>query len=652
MSSLLEKCTFPYGIKSLSLEQKEELAQEVREKIIQVVSKNGGHLAPSLGTVDLTIALLSVFDSLNDKIIWDVGHQAYAWKILTDRNNSFDTLRTYGGISGFTKPEESPYDHFIAGHASTSISAALGKAYARDLKNENNQVIAIIGDGALTGGMAYEALNQAGELGKRLIVILNDNNMSISPNVGALSRFISSNLSSSFVLKFKTKFRDFCYAHPKFGRSFLRMLEKGEQSFKSFLTPGSLFEAFDFNYIGPVDGHNIEQLILHLQKSVEAQQITKPILLHVKTIKGKGYQPAENAPSSFHAVSPLKVENELVLPINEEKVYISATKAFSQSLMKLAENDNTIVPITAAMLSGTGLADFAEKYPDRCVDVGICEQHAVTFAAGLASEGYTPIVSIYSTFLQRAYDQIVHDVCLQNLHVIFCIDRAGLVGEDGATHHGVFDLTFLRSIPNMHILVPTPIDMLDCLATAISMDCPIALRYPRGKSFKPIHQDSTYSLIPKGVGEFLLAGDNYEKPIQYTTLPENIDGDLCIIAVGTMVAHALEACTQYYCEKQKTAPIFNARWVKPLPTQQLDEIAEKYSRLIIAEENTQIGGFSSAILEYYSDTRQVHKLTIERVALPDAFVEHGKTEILENKYRLTSCHLLELIEKMTQGETI
>ncbi len=640
MQKILDTCTFPQGISKLSLQEKQQLASEVRNLIIESVSENGGHLAPSLGTVELTLALLSVFNPQHDSVIWDVGHQAYAWKILTDRKDSFHTLRQYKGISGFPKPSESPYDHFIAGHASVSISAALGKKYAKDLSSDSSHVIAIIGDGALTGGMAYEALNHAGYLGKNLIVILNDNNMSIAPNVGALSRFISSNLSNTWVLDIKKGIRDYFYDMPKVGRKILNFLKKGEQSFKSFFTPGSLFEAFDFNYIGPVDGHDIDQLIKHLEKSIYAKKLNQPILLHVKTIKGKGYQPAELQPSFYHAIPSFDPETGLVPPSKDREQYSTATASFTQALSLLAKENDKILAVTAAMLEGTGLYEFSVNYPERCIDVGICEQHAVTFAAGLASQGYTPIVAIYSTFLQRAYDQLIHDVCLQNLHVVFCVDRAGLVGEDGPTHNGAFDLTFLRSIPNMKILVPSrPDDFLDCLATAISCEGPIALRYPRGKHRMPLAIPNNYNLIPLGEGEMLYPDEVLEYKKTHTAEDQNT----CIIAIGHSVNTALIASSMYFAEHKKIAPVFNARWVKPLPAKQLDEIAKNYTQLIIIEENTKVGGFSSAIVEFYTDTKQIQNLNIERIGLPDIFLEHGASELLREKYDLSAQKILELL---------
>ncbi len=647
MANILETHHTPEAIKTLSLQEKEELAAQVRQKIVDTVSKTGGHLAPSLGVVDLTIALLSLFDPLKDKIIWDVGHQAYAWKILTDRYEKFHTLRQKNGISPFPKPSESPYDHFIAGHASISISAALGKAHARDLMQEKNHVVAIIGDGALTGGVAYEALNQAGELKKKMIVILNDNNMSISPNVGSFSRFISGSLSNSWAIKIKRSIRDFLYSKPKTGRSMLTFLKKGEQSFKSFTTPGSLFEAFDFNYIGPVDGNNIEQVIRHIEIAKSALNLNQPVLLHLKTVKGKGYQPAEFDPSSFHSTGVFEPETGLVSPKKASSTSsLSATDAFSEAICALAKENNMITAVTAAMIEGTGLHKFKELYPDRCIDVGICEQHAVTFAAGLASEGFSPIVAIYSTFMQRAYDQIIHDICLPKLPVIFCLDRAGLVGEDGASHHGMFDLSFLRNIPNMHILVPSgPEDMLDCLATAINLKVPVALRYPRGKTSRASSIDiSKHKIIPLGEGEFF-SPNNTQSTINIDTnlLPAR-EKAFCIITIGTVKDIAIEAANTYFNEENTNIPVFNARFVKPLPAMQLDEIAKYCSRLIIVEENTEVGGFSSAILEYYNDSNQLHNLKIHRLALPDAFIEHGTRKELHDMYNLNAQGVLDLLD--------
>ena len=451
-TSLLSSLHLPEDIPGLSLSQKQELAQELRDTIIRVVTKNGGHLAPSLGVVELTIALLSCFDPARDPIVWDVGHQSYPWKILTGRADRFDTLRRYGGLSGFPNRSESPYDYFGVGHASTSISAALGMAAARDLRGGKEHVVAVIGDGALSGGMALEALNQAGGMGHRLIVILNDNKMSISENTGALSRFLSRNLSHSTVMHIKQHVAKVLSRLPK-GDSIVDIIRKGEVSFKSFFTPGMLFEAFQFNYIGPINGHDIAQLERHLEA---AKQLDMPVLLHIRTRKGKGYGPAENDPSHFHGISA-SVADEISVPPQPNGWKPSGpgfSQAFGSTLCTLAEKNPRLFAITAAMPDGTGLQEFHLRFPERFADVGICEEHAVTFAAGLASRGYHPVVAIYSTFMQRAYDQIIHDVCLQNLPVTFCLDRAGLVGEDGPTHHGAFDLSWLRVVPNLTLGAP------------------------------------------------------------------------------------------------------------------------------------------------------------------------------------------------------
>ena len=470
---LLSSLHLPEDIPGLSLPLKLALAQELRDTIIRVVTKNGGHLAPSLGVVELTIALLSCFDPARDPIVWDVGHQSYPWKLLTGRAERFDTLRRYGGISGFPNRNESPYDYFGVGHASTSISAALGMATARDLRGGKEHVVAVIGDGALSGGMALEALNQAGGMGKRLIVILNDNKMSISENTGALSRFLSRNLSHSTVMHIKQHVARVLSRLPK-GETIVDIIRKGEVSFKSFFTPGVLFEAFQFNYIGPINGHDILQLEKHLQA---AKELDMPVLLHIRTRKGKGYSPAEHDPAHFHGISA-SVPDEISTPPQPSGWKPSGpgfSRAFGDEMCALAEKNPHLFAITAAMPDGTGLQGFHERFPERFADVGICEEHAVTFAAGLASRGYHPVVAIYSTFMQRAYDQIIHDVCLQNLPVTLCLDRAGLVGEDGPTHHGAFDLSWLRSVPNLSLAAPRDEDALrQALALAVSMPRPVA----------------------------------------------------------------------------------------------------------------------------------------------------------------------------------
>ncbi len=612
--SLLE-LDLPKVIPSLDFEQKTDLAKDIRKTLIQVAAKNGGHLAPSLGVVELTLSLLSVFDPAKDHIIWDVGHQCYAWKLLTGRAKDFHTLRQYDGLAGYPKISECPlYDKFGTGHASTSISAALGLAMARDLNKSDEQVIAIIGDGALTGGMAFEALNQAGGLKKKMIVILNDNEMSISHNVGALSQFLSRNLASKKYLNFKKSTGNFLKSIPKIGNFLYDMAERGEKSFKTFFTPGMLFEAFDFSYVGPIDGHDLDQLERHLSM---AKDLNKPVLLHIRTKKGNGYPPAENNPMRFHRTPGFEPETGLVPPPPANKPVKGAgfTKIFGHSLCKLAENDEKILAITAAMPDGTGLGEFRQKFPERFIDTGICEEHAVTFAAGIASRGFKPVVAIYSTFLQRAYDQVIHDVCLQNLPVVFCLDRAGIVGEDGPTHHGAFDLTFLRSIPNMHLLAPRDeADLPNALYTALNLNAPVALRYPPFPTHvrKEINQD--FTMLEVGKGEMLIEAK------------KNI---ICVIAVGHRVHTCQEAIEKLQAENNYDIALFDSRWIKPLPEEQIKQIALEYKGLFIVEENIRAGGFSSAILEFLSDNKLMQNIIVERHGLPENnFVEHGSVNKL------------------------
>ena len=624
---LLSRLDLPKGIKHLSLEQKQALAQELRETIIRTVTANGGHLAPSLGVVELTLALLSSFDPANDSIVWDVGHQSYPWKLLTGRADRFNTLRRYGGLSGFPNRSESPYDSFGVGHASTSISAALGMATARDLNGSKEHVVAVIGDGALSGGMAFEALNQAGGMGKRLIVILNDNKMSISENTGALSRFLSRNLSRDTVINIKQHVARVLSRLPG-GDSLLDVIKKGEVSFKSFFTPGVLFEALQFNYIGPVNGHDIEQLEKHLEA---AKKLDMPVLLHIRTRKGKGYVPAENDPSHFHGISAT-VPDEVPVPPQPDGWKPSGpgfSKAFGQALCDLAEKDERIFAITAAMPEGTGLEPFRKRFPERFADVGICEEHAVTFAAGLAASGRRPVVAIYSTFMQRAYDQIIHDVCLQNLPVTLCLDRAGLVGEDGPTHHGAFDLSWLRTVPNLAIAAPRDESTLrDALAASIAMDSPVALRYPRGSGRlidTKLYSHAASLRLPEGPtayepgkGELILEGNS----------------KVCIIAIGQRVLPCAEAALALAEKNGKLASVFDARWVKPLPEEQILALAAEYDALLLVEENSLIGGFSSAVLELLSDHGKLGNLKVKRLGLPDRFIPHGPVRRLRDDVQL------------------
>lgn len=639
LSRLCAADALPAGIADLSLEEKYALAQELRDEIISVVAHNGGHLAPSLGVVELTLALLSVFDAKTDPIIWDVGHQSYPWKILTGRADRFDTLRRYGGISGFPRRSESPYDYFGVGHASTSISAALGMAVARDLKGGTEHVVAVIGDGALTGGLALEALNQAGGMGKRLIVILNDNGMSISKNVGAISLFLSRNLSRHGVMRIKNRVGDAMRSVPKVGDWLLDTVRRGETSFKSFFTPGMLYEAFGINYIGPVDGHDIAKLERHLEA---AKVLDMPVLLHVRTQKGRGYTPAEENPSRFHGISRFDLQTGESLsppPPSDDYSGPGFTPAFAAALCQLAENDERIVAITAAMPDGTGTSMFQARFPSRFIDVGICEEHAVTLAAGLAARGMRPVVAIYSTFLQRAYDQIIHDVCLQHLPVTFCLDRAGLVGEDGPTHHGAFDLSWLRAVPGLSVVAPRDeLDLRNCLATALSLNAPVALRYPRGRSERlpaeireKCQQGDTPDFIPlpPGEGELTLRGK-----------------DVCVMAVGLQVHMAEEAARRIEAESGRRVSVFDARWIKPLPEKQILDLARNHRALLLVEENTRMGGFSSAVLELLADNDLLDGKIIRRATLPDDFVPHGSCEQLRSLTGLDTSHLYSLISSM------
>ncbi len=606
--SLLEQIQDPNDIQQFTIQELESLAQEIRQEIISSVSVTGGHLAPSLGVVELTLALLKVFDPKTDKIVWDVGHQSYAYKILTQGIERFRTLRQFQGMSGFPKLNESLFDHFGVGHSSTSISAALGMAVGRDLSKESSKVLAIIGDGSLTAGMAYEGLNQAGDLDRDLIVILNDNEMSISKNVGALSSFLSRKLSDQRFIRLKEDIKKHLRQVPRIGDELVNYARRSEESLKSFFTPGMLFEAFKFSYLGPIDGHNLR----HLTKVLEQiQTLQKPILIHTLTTKGKGYPPAEANPTKFHGVGRFEPETGQDLKASGRPPSYSAV--FGTTLCQLAKLDPKIVAITAAMPEGTGLQAFAKDFPDRFFDVGICEQHAVTFAAGLATKGYKPVVCIYSTFLQRAYDQIVHDVCLQNLPVIFCLDRSGLVGEDGPTHHGSFDISYLRHIPNMTLMAPKDEpEFQSLLACAVEHSGPAAIRYPRGSgpgqdlSPKP-------DPVPYSQGELARSGS-----------------DGIIISYGSCFSTCQEAVQSLAKEEDLQIGIFNLRFAKPLPKEQLRSLIPDYPYLFIFEENSIIGGVSSAILEFLADEDLFGHVKIRRLGLPDKFVEHGTIKELKH----------------------
>ncbi|MBJ6749283.1 1-deoxy-D-xylulose-5-phosphate synthase [Geomonas anaerohicana] len=624
MPSILDGITDPSQLKSLSLRELETLAEELRARIIDTCAANGGHVAPSLGVVELTIALHRVFDSPKDKIVWDVGHQAYAHKLLTGRKERFGTLRTQGGISGFPKRAESPHDCFDVGHSSTSISAGVGFAVGRDLKKARNKVLAVIGDGAMTGGLAFEGLNHAGELNKDLVVILNDNEMSISENVGALSNLLSRTITSEYVHRAKKDLEAFLEGLPMFGRSVLKIAKRAEESLKTLFTPGMLFEAFGFEYIGPIDGHDIPKLLETLEN---VKRFDDAVLIHVLTRKGKGYPPAEANPSLFHGVGPFDVKTGKVH--KGKGGAASYTGVFGQTIKRLAQEDERIVAITAAMPDGTGLTPFAKEFPERFFDVGIAEQHAVTFAAGLAAQGFKPVVALYSSFLQRGFDQLCHDVCLQDLPVVFAIDRAGVVGSDGPTHHGVFDLSYLRAVPGLTIMAPKDENELQhMLLTALSLDGPAALRYPRGNGLGvPMEQILTPLAIGKG-----------------ERLKDGKDG--AILAVGTMVEPARQAAVALAEEGIEVA-VMNARFVKPLDTELIIELA-RTGLLVTVEDNVVQGGFGTAILEHLEE-HEVTGVRVVRLGYPDAFVEQGEQADLKAAYGLDAAGIARSVREACQG---
>jgi 1-deoxy-D-xylulose-5-phosphate synthase len=593
----LEDIKSPDDIKGFSVSELNELASRIRLAIIKGVSEGGGHLASSLGVVELTIALHYVFDTPVDKLIWDVGHQSYPHKILTGRYAKFSTLRKRGGISGFPRRSESPYDDFGTGHSSTSISAAVGMVEARDLKGGDFKVVAVIGDGAMTAGLAFEGLNHAGQLGKDIVVILNDNEMSISRNVGALSAYLNRILTGDVYRRVKKETKQFLESVPKFGGTVSRFAQKFEESVKGLFLPGMLFEEMGFNYVGPIDGHNMGLLLETLEKAKDSEQ---PVLVHTITKKGKGYEFSEEDPCTFHGVGPFELETGS--PISggsgQSQAYCDV---FGRTLAELADENPDIVAITAAMKEGTGLVPFAERHPGRLYDVGIAEPHAVTFAAGLATQGIRPVVAIYSTFLQRSYDEIIHDVCLQNLPVVFAIDRAGIVGEDGPTHHGVFDLSYLRHVPNLVVMAPRDgTELKGMLKLALEHQGPVAIRYPRGMA-----EERTLGLpISIGEGEVLREG-----------------ADLAILAIGSTVGHALRAA-DILGQEGVGAAVVNMRFAKPLDEEVVSRAASRQGRILTVEENALQGGFGSAVLEYLNE-KELHNVEIKTLGIPDRFVEHG-----------------------------
>ena len=594
----------PKDLRNLSVPQLEGIAAEIREVIINTVSQTGGHLAPSLGVVELTLALHHVFNTPDDKLIWDVGHQCYAHKLVTGRQAQFHTLRQYKGLSGFPKFAESEYDALETGHAGTSISAGLGMSLAKDLKKDGNRVLAVIGDGSMTTGMAFEALNQAGHLDKNLIVILNDNEMSISPNVGALSSFLNRRMTGKTISQLRNHIAARLREMPGIGDNILSFLKKSEENFKCFFTPGMLFEALKFYYVGPIRGHELGELIPTLENVRD--NLDGPVLVHVLTTKGKGYRPAEENPGNYHGVGPFEVKTGAPRPTGES---ISYTKVFGDTMIKLAKGDERITAISAAMPAGTGLSGFAREFPDRFFDVGIAEQHAVTFAAGLALEGMLPVVAIYSSFFQRSLDQIIHDVCLPNLPVTLAIDRGGIVGDDGPTHHGVFDISFLRFIPNLSYMAPKDEDELQhMLYTAIFHHAPCAVRYPRGAG-EGVKLTGNLRKLEFGRGEVLREGR-----------------DILLLPVGNRVYPALRAAEGL--EKLGIdAAVINPRFVKPMDGDLIVYWAQQTGRVITIEDNVRQGGWGSAVLELLS-ARHLCQVKTMILAHPDHFIEHGPQKTL------------------------
>lgn len=602
--NLMETINSPADVKALSLEQLKQLAEEIRQLLISVISKTGGHLAPNLGVVELTLALHRVFTTPKDKIVFDVGHQSYIHKIITGRREQFSTLRQYGGLSGFPKRSESEHDAFGTGHSSTSISAALGMAVARDLQGENYNVIAVIGDGSMTGGMAFEALNNAGTLHKKMIVVLNDNEMSISKNVGAMSEYLYQLRTGETYNKIKHDIEGWL-KNMEFGTDVIKAIRRLKGSVKYLMVPTSIFEELGFTYLGPIDGHDLQGLTEVLQA---AKKIDGPVLVHVLTKKGKGYKPAEESPNKFHGTGPFEIATGK--KIANPNAPITYTEVFGKTLTELANEDKEIIGITAAMPDGTGMSTFAKAHPERFFDVGIAEQHAVTSAAGAAAAGMKPVAAIYSTFLQRAYDSVLHDICMQKLHVTLCLDRAGLVGDDGYTHHGVFDYAYLRSMPEMTIMAPKDENELrHMLKTAVDFDGPVSVRYPRGSGVGVSITEPMHSL-PIGKAEVLREGK-----------------DVCLWAIGSMVQTALQAADKL-AEQGISAGVVNMRFAKPLDEELLLEHAAQYGKIVTLEEGVLQGGVGSAVLETLNTAKMLQKCQVLTLGIPDEFVLHGDKKLL------------------------
>lgn len=601
---LLNTINSPEDVKKLSEQQLEQLAEEIRGFMISVIAKTGGHLAPNLGVVELTLALHRVFSTPKDKLVFDVGHQAYVHKIITGRREQFPTLRQYGGLSGFPKRSESEHDAFGTGHSSTSISAALGMAVARDLQGEDYDVVAVIGDGSMTGGMAFEGLNNAGDLHKRMIVVLNDNEMSISKNVGAMSEYLYQLRTGETYNKIKSDIEGWL-KNMEFGTDVLKAIRRLKGSVKYLMVPSSIFEELGYTYLGPIDGHDLNALqdVFHAAKKMDG-----PVLVHVLTKKGKGYAPAEESPNKFHGTGPYEVETGK--KIANPNAPVTYTEVFGNTLTDMAKEDKKIVGITAAMPDGTGLSTFAKAHPDRFFDVGIAEQHAVTAAAGMAATGLKPVAAIYSTFMQRAYDSVLHDICMQNLHVTMCLDRAGLVGDDGFTHHGVFDYAYLRSMPKMTIMAPKDENELrHMLKTALDFNGPVSVRYPRGSGLG-VDISGPMENLPIGKAEVLKEGF-----------------DVCFWAIGSMVKPALDAA-ELLAKEGISAGVVNMRFAKPLDTELLQAHAKRYGKIITLEEGVLAGGVGSAVLEYLNQEELLDKCRVLTLGIPDEFILHGDKALL------------------------
>ncbi len=620
--SVLQNVNFPADIRKLKTPELQTLAHELRDLIIQSVASCGGHLASSLGTVELTLALHYVFNTPQDKVVWDVGHQAYAHKIITGRKEKIPGMRSKNGISGFPKREESVYDTFNVGHSGTSISAAAGFAEAACLKNEHNKVIAVIGDGSMTTGMAFEGLNWAGDREKDMIIVLNDNEMSISPNVGALSSYLNRMMTGHTVTKLRADIKHFLKGIPGIGEQMVRIVRQIEESLKMFVVPGALFEELGFTYVGPLEGHRLDHLIRNFEN---IKGMTGPVLVHVLTKKGKGYKFAEDKPLTYHGLSPFDVATGI--PLAAPSAIPSYTDIFGKTMLDLARVNSRIVAITAAMCEGTGLDQFSQEFPKRLYDVGIAEQHAVTFAAGLAIEGFIPVVAIYSTFLQRAYDQILHDVCLQKLPVVFAIDRAGIVGEDGSTHQGLFDFSYLRNIPHIIIMAPKDENELrHMLKTAVDCGLPVSLRYPRGRAFG-VSIDEELKTLEIGKGEVLREGE-----------------DLAVIAIGSTVYPAL-AAAQRLAAEGINIKVINARFAKPIDSELIANTAAAIKKIITVEENVLQGGFGSAVLELLAE-KNITGVRIKRLGIPDEFVEHATQAQLRQKYGIDEEGIYRAVKEM------